>query len=111
MAGNWKAAADFVERLVQEYKAKPHAEILQLPRSAPVQRSDAPAGFDVLMEHGPMLNATSSVTFEAARPQLFGLRWRYVVAGFEVTPEGAVTEYPTRYQSESYSERKRRLSW
>lgn len=107
----WTAAVAHVERLAKELSGKPLAEILAMPYVASSDREDTPADFQVTIEHAPMLNGTSSVTVEAGKFVLLGFRWRSVVAGFEITPDGELKHYPLRHVNISARERKRQSAW
>ena len=111
MNSAWKSAVACVEKCARELSALSRSEILALPLISESNRPDTPAGFIVTVEHGPMLNGTSSVTVEAGKFILFGIRWRSVIAGFELTPEGQLQHYPLRWVNQSTKERKRYLSW
>lgn len=111
MNSDWQSAAVGVEKFALELSALSRAEILALPQISERSRPDIPVGFIVSVEHGPMLNGTSSVTVEAGKFVFFGFRWRSVIAGFEQTPEGQLRHYPLRWVSQSTKERKRYLSW
>ena len=111
MSSALSSAAEFVTAVAKEYAGKPHEELLALPPVASIQRPDCPAGFEIEIECLPLLNAACAITVEAAAPYLFGFRWRNVVSGFEVTPEGEVAHYPQRVTTESAKERARRKAW